>query len=157
MTSRVAATAFNGSAARLRRSIPQRVATAVLTGSLAAGSSLAGAAPAGAGTLEGTISLKAAETSSKPVDLYGKYTNNPAVSAGVPLPRPAVVALVPVGRAGGRSTAAEAPVMDQRDLRFQPHVLPIQVGTTVFTRIFFGPRSFAIWYMADISAPFEDA
>jgi len=87
------------------------------------------AAPAGAGSVSGTIALPPAPAPPRPVDLYGKYNEVERAPEAVAT-RPGVVALV-ASSARPLVTPAKPPVMDQKDLEFKPHVLPIQLGTTV--------------------------
>jgi len=89
----------------------------------------AGAAlPVRAGRLAGTVDLSPAPPVPRSVDLYGKY--NTTRPAPPPKHRPAVVALVPVN-GSVKLVPSKAPVMDQEDLQFKPHVLPVVRGTRV--------------------------
>lgn len=88
------------------------------------------AIPAQAGAFEGQIRLEERKPASKPVNLYGKYAEPKPGPEPKSIPFPAVVILYPEGPLAPAKRGT-APVMDQKDMTFQPHVLPIQKGTEV--------------------------
>lgn len=84
-------------------------------------------AAAQAATVTGQIDLRGGSAPTPTPNLYGKYNGPTQVKSEA---RPGVVALMPIeGRAPRK--LGQAPLMDQEDLTFKPHVLPVQKGTRV--------------------------
>ena len=83
--------------------------------------------PAHAGSFMGKITMPEGKGRGGSVNLYGKY-NKPAKQ---PDQSVGVVALMSKSASGARPLGP-APVMDQKDLQFNPNVLPVQLGTEVW-------------------------